>query len=355
MKRKVHKRKVLKKWVRINIFLMLLFSLGFALYLIYIGITPRKSDGYELFKYGINNKIDYSVYLTDSALDEEKVKGMNKMYFTSDIDYIDTNFNFNFSGSRESKINYNYIITGNLIIEYGETTEYGKQVIYTKSYKLSEPKSGTYTNASSFGIGDNVKINYNEYNDIITEYKKEKRLAVTARFEVTMDIDLTGTIDENTPYSYKDKMTVKIPLSETAMMITTDYKEDQEDSIMSEVVIIDSRIQIVPIIIGGVAGLSSLILLIYLCPTVIFVSVKSKYRKDLDKILKDFSEIIVTVSAPIEVDEVTFIDVKEFDDMIDIEEEYKSPILFYEVTHGKESWFVIIKDKFMYRYILKAE
>ena len=103
------------------------------------------------------------------------------------------------------------------------------------------------------------------------------------------------------------------------------------------------------------AFITSLILLIYLSKTVIFVSVKSEYRKNIDRILKEYSEIIVEVTYSIEHDDLTIIDIKEFDDMIDLEQEYKSPILHYEKIHGYESWFVIIKDNFMYRYIFKAD
>ena len=46
-------------------------------------------------------------------------------------------------------------------------------------------------------------------------------------------------------------------------------------------------------------------------------------------------------------------DVKNFEDMVDIEEEIKSPILYYEVEEGSEALFTIVNDNYMYRYILK--
>ena len=44
---------------------------------------------------------------------------------------------------------------------------------------------------------------------------------------------------------------------------------------------------------------------------------------------------------------------KNFEDMVDIEEEIKSPILFYEIKKGSESIFTIVNGSYIYRYMLK--
>ena len=81
---------------------------------------------------------------------------------------------------------------------------------------------------------------------------------------------------------------------------------------------------------------------------------KTEFTKNLEKILKDYSEIIVEVSTPLEYDKsINVLDIKTFEDMVDIEEEIKSPILLYEIKKNHEAWFIIIKDEYMYRYILK--
>ena len=38
--------------------------------------------------------------------------------------------------------------------------------------------------------------------------------------------------------------------------------------------------------------------------------------------------------------------------MVDIEEEIKSPIIYYEVERNNESWFIIVTDKYVYKYTL---
>ena len=68
--------------------------------------------------------------------------------------------------------------------------------------------------------------------------------------------------------------------------------------------------------------------------------------------MKTYSEIIVEVDSPHSFDGLEVIDVKNFDDMVDIEEEVKSPILHYEIQKGVQSMFTIIKDGYVYRYML---
>ena len=48
------------------------------------------------------------------------------------------------------------------------------------------------------------------------------------------------------------------------------------------------------------------------------------------------------------------IEVKEFDDLINIAEELRVPIWFYELSDKDESWFVITTSTQAYRYILKT-
>ena len=58
----------------------------------------------------------------------------------------------------------------------------------------------------------------------------------------------------------------------------------------------------------------------------------------MNKLLKTYSEILVEVEELPELDEnITLIDVTNFDDMIDLEEELKSPIMYEETIKGEQS------------------
>ncbi len=349
MRKKIHKRKVLKKWVRMTIFAILCIICLFAIYLIYYSFNSNKTNNYK-FKYDISNNADYRIYLNDNSINDKEYIEMNQPAIASDIDYIDIRYNYNFKGSRDSKVNYLYNIVGTLFIEY-ENANYGKQVIDTIDYVLVNDKKGVFEKTSGFGLSDSVKINYDQYAQIVKKYIMEKGINVTAYLQLKMNVKIDGNL-EGEDYTYDDAIKLNIPLSEKVIMISSDYKEN-DSKVIDETV--NNDINILPFVIGSVTLTTSLILLIYLCKNVIFISTKSRYRKQIDKIFKEYSEILVEVSSSVEYEDYTFVDIKEFEDMIDLEEEYKSPILYYEKVEGYESWFVVIKDNFMYRYILKAD
>ena len=51
--------------------------------------------------------------------------------------------------------------------------------------------------------------------------------------------------------------------------------------------------------------------------------------------------------------DINVIDVKNFDQMLDVEEELRIPIMFYETKKGTEGELVIVTNEIAYRYILK--
>jgi hypothetical protein len=87
----------------------------------------------------------------------------------------------------------------------------------------------------------------------------------------------------------------------------------------------------------------------------IFADKKSLYLKTLNKIMKDYSEVIIESSTNLNYDNLEILDIKTFDDMIDVEEELKSPIMLYEHIKNEESWFIVVNGNYAYRYILSSK
>jgi hypothetical protein len=104
--------------------------------------------------------------------------------------------------------------------------------------------------------------------------------------------------------------------------------------------------------------ISNLIIII-LVITLVFVNIRKKklnnmYEMTLKKILRNYSNIIIRINKPVEINDMRIIDVNEFVDILDIEEELKIPILLFE--NGKEEAdFFIINTSVIYRYIMKKD
>ena len=79
---------------------------------------------------------------------------------------------------------------------------------------------------------------------------------------------------------------------------------------------------------------------------------RTDYEVALNRILKNYGDIVAEIVTPTETGNMRVIDVKNFDQLLDIEEEIRMPILFYETVEGEEGEFTIIYDNIVYRYIL---
>ena len=65
---------------------------------------------------------------------------------------------------------------------------------------------------------------------------------------------------------------------------------------------------------------------------------KNEYNKKLQKILKMYDNVIIEITSPINIDDYEIIEVKGIDEMVDLEEELRIPINFYEHIPNYNIW-----------------
>ena len=80
----------------------------------------------------------------------------------------------------------------------------------------------------------------------------------------------------------------------------------------------------------------------------------SQYIVEQKRILKGYGDVIAEVTTKPDLSGLKIIEVKDFEDLVNIEEELRVPILFYELIHESESWFIITTSTQAYRYVLKS-
>ena len=80
----------------------------------------------------------------------------------------------------------------------------------------------------------------------------------------------------------------------------------------------------------------------------------TKYKKTLRRILKEYDLIIASVSHEIDENNYEVITMRSFEELKDIHDNIGSPILFNEIHKGQKSNFIIVKDNFLYKYVLKS-
>ena len=68
---------------------------------------------------------------------------------------------------------------------------------------------------------------------------------------------------------------------------------------------------------------------------------------------EEYGDIIIEINDELERGNLQVIEVKTFNEMLDLEDELKVPILFYEIIRDKLGEFVINHNNFLYRYVLE--
>lgn len=291
------------------------------------------------------DKINYQVYLTANNFINPPVLGMDRTYVSSMVDNILIDFR-EISLYKESKsFYYNYNIYAKLSVNYKEDNE-EDGLLFEKVYPLkvvdNQEKVG-----KTLTIQERVSIPFKNYQNIVNEFKNTYHLGIYSKLDIIMDIN----------YQYEDEkkeksMSLSIPMNQDVFNISLDYKKN--DNSYEKVEISNMNIPcgaIVVILI--VLGFIEVILLGLVILKVICIYSISEYERVRNKIKKDYGSIIVDIDNKIDFSKFTIFEIKTIGEMVDLEEELRIPILFYENPKERVSYFVIIKDHYMYRFTLR--
>lgn len=348
--KKIYKKR-LKPQVKIAIgFISLLVFITFSF--IFLNKYFKKPE-YNKINYSEISDISYKVYLKPNNYFEEPYLMSGKQYITNIIDYIDINFNYSFKADTKLDYKYTYSITG--IVSANEKGSLTKN-LYTKKETILNNKTVKVNDNNTFFINENVKINYDKYNNLINSFKKDYILSLDSNLTLTLNINVVGTSQNNQKITFKgtNPLKVIIPLSEQTININTDYTRLNTAAVNINSVT-NNNIFIYGLI-GGLNVFAAILIFIYIVDIIIRLNHnKTLYSKKLDKIMKEYDKVIVmTKNIPI-LDDYKVIEVENFDEMLDARDTLESNILYTELIKNHKSLFLIINDDLAYVYILSDD
>ena len=309
----------------------------------------KKEEKNVLYSYNLFQNVNYTVTLKENDLFTTEELGMDRAYVTDLVDKINMDFSYSLSGNRKGNIKYTYQIVADTKMEYSSSDNENGKIIWENQDFLLEPKEAQ-VDKSNYAINEHVELNFAEYNTKISEFAKSYRIPVNARLEVKLIIisesDIEGIEDTINEYSV---MNVKMNLNES--VFTVDKQFEQTDTKSIEELKEEEKHVVKPLITAGIilVVVALMIMLDSIRKSIKF-SEKSDYAIALNRILKNYGDIVAEIVSPIEIDNLNVIEVKNFDQLLDIEEEIRMPILFYEIVEGESGEFIIICDNMAYRY-----
>lgn len=321
--------------------------------------------GYFLFSKGINNKeniyvnykenntINYNVYLKPNNFFESSYLPKDSTYISSLIDYIDIYFNYNMVYDKPVSGTYTYFIRASLV---ANKTDNNKQSYWTKEYVLKDNVKNTFTKTGNFNIAENIKINYQEYNDLLTSFKKEYGLAIDGELKVELVVKSSANYnDSKNDIQNESTMNLEIPLTQLSVDIKIDSNPTGKSSdVVVDTLVLNDKTHKIEFVAGISCFVISIFLIIFLLKAISNENKRhSKYGKELNRILTTYDSIIVNASKLQDLTKYNVIVVNTFDELLDAHNEVRMPINYIELEKNYESVFILINNNIAWIYRMK--
>ena len=342
------KNKIKEKRIYINystrlITYSLLFIISFITTLSFIKSTFDLSSSKKI-NYNEKSDLDYKVYLKDNNFYDVDYLEKDKIYVASLIDKILIDFRYNFNIEKESNVDFTYDIVAKLTIN----DETSGNNYYEKEYELLTDRKASLTDEKSYNLYEQISINYGYYNSLANSFKQQYGIDTSSNLAVYLKINKASEITDTST------MFVKIPLSEKSVNIELNYQDINNSSY-----IVKTKNSHIDNIIFCILSIISLIITIYfLIKLIRLISLlndkKSVYDKYVNRILNEYDRLIVENSTGPDLTKNNIIKISKFEELLDVRDNLKLPIMYYVVSKHNKSYFYIKHNKDLYLMIIKA-
>jgi len=312
------------------------------------GTLNLSSDSF--INYNENSDLDYKVYLKQNEFYETDYLGKDKIYIASLIDNILIDFKYNFDIMQESDLKFTYDIIAILSIK----DETSGNLFFEKEYILLDNKSKILNDSTQHNINEQVEIDYAYYNSLANKFKQQYGVNAASELIVRLKINRETNIEGSKNNINSNAMFVKIPLTEKAIDIKLDYKDINNSNYL-----VQNTEDTTDNIIFGILTLICVALTIIVTLRLVKLltmlkTKKSTYDKYVDKILNDYDRLIVENSTGPDLIKNNIIKITKFEELLDVRDNLKLPIMYYVITKHNKCCFYIKHDGDLYLLIIKA-
>ena len=303
----------------------------------------------QYISYNENSKVDYKVYLKENDFYKEEYLNKDQGYISNLIKYISTDFDYYIKFSKEANFKYSYRISAEVDVK----DENSDSNIYHFSEDLVT-KSDIVGNGS-LDFDKKIDINYDEYNDKIRKFKDIYDLNNSIS---TLNINLYIAIDniDDTSLNINEKKvsSITIPLTERTVSIDINNEIIQDN--IKKMVINKVHNHNWILLISLVFLLFSVVYTIYL----IIYSRRTRtaqmiYEKEIKSIMNNYDSYIQKISGTYDIGTSQVLKIESFNDMLEIRDTLKQPILMLENEKKNGTFFIIpATNSIIYTYALRV-
>lgn len=300
--------------------------------------------------YNETSNLDYKVYLKENNFYDTNYLGKNKVYIANLIDNIEINFRYNYYIEEPTNVDFNYSIVAKLTIDDGTS----KNNYFEKEYELLSNKRFELKSGKNYNLDEKVKIDYAYYNGLANSFKQQYGVDTTSNLTVYLKVNKKTDIESSQNNYENSIMYVKIPLSEKAINIELNYQDiNNSNYIIQET---DSKVD--NIIFGILATVTLIAALVFAIQIIRLLTLlrgkKSIYDKYIEKILNEYDRLIVENGTGPNLNDCKVIKISKFEELLDVRDNLKLPIMYYVVTKHTKCCFYIKHNDDLYLLTIKA-
>lgn len=296
----------------------------------------------EPFKYSTKQTVDTRVKYRKNSFFDASPNLVNSAYLTELTDSIEAQFNLQFDASKATELAYQYQATAVIQALYGsdKTDEAGMAKVWSKQYTLLEPTKGN-SKGTSVTLKPVVQIPYAAYYKQMEEFRNAFSAPINSEMIITYTVHLTGNIN-GIPFQETKISAINVPLDQQIYKVNTQFEKASNKEIKlangGGFKDVFARYEIPLAIVFLVAGI------VLICYGFRRQLIKSPHQRKLEKIYRYHDGIIVRAKQPPDLLNKNIVTITSFDDMLNLEEELKTPIIASKVSDYTTHFFITRED-----------
>ncbi len=338
-----YERKITKKIILSIITLVL--SIG----TIYYALNNTEKEAVSYSQYG---NIDYKVCLKNNSFYTQNCLDKNMSYVSTLIKNVALTFDYDLSTSKDLDIKTEYEVDAKLVISNTDNTSKYYEQKYILKPKTSE---GISKINNEYKISQNVDIDYDYYNAIASNFKSQYGIETNSYLEVSFQVYHTNSTTEDVKVTSPSPVVLNIPLSQKSIninMASSVINKQETQNIESSIFTLKN---IICLFIGVISLIICLISSLKVAKMLSLTKEKkNNYDRFIEKILREYDRLIVETSTLPKFDNYYITKVNTFGELIDVRDNLRLPIMYYEVAKHQKCHLYITNNKNLYLLTIKA-
>ena len=339
--RSISKKKYKINYLNLIVILLVVIMTILGIYFIKLVLDFEKNIK-PMYTFVAEKSSDYEVLLKPNNYYTSETLPSGRYYASKSVKQYTLDFKYHLYGDGEADLEYVYNVTAELSGIVDGNNDNGKEV-WNRTFNILEDKKENCKN--EFSINEKVNIDYEYYNNLARSFEKEYGIEIDSGLKIYLNVSYNVN-----SLSFEDYIELDIPITNTVTEVEENYENLTTKNINPKIEnVVANKIIYYAIgtafIIGTIA-----ISVIIIRKNKHNITIEDMYEKNINKILKYYRDLIVTVQNEPDISNLKPVYVMTMDDLIDVAEQNKANIIRYEVLKSRVSKLYVITNNYVYIY-----